>query len=270
MWDLDSMDPTDPSAADQTATMRRIVRFEDAVQDRIASEVQRLPIGVARLSPELPHCFGLNAVQVTRPVAPSELCKTVKTVFAATGIPYRKVVTTLPMAAWVLAPALYDRRWSADRLLYMLHDRLTSIPVSPLGFREVDVDAWSDCGTSFVADKEWGHSADVQHDMAVRDRRLAERAGARFILSEDGSAGCHVYRHGPIAQIEELYVLSSYRGRGLGTGLMAAALAACADAQVVFLVAYANNWQQEWYGRLGFTPAATRWEWLRHSERDRV
>jgi N-acetylglutamate synthase-like GNAT family acetyltransferase len=101
--------------------------------------------------------------------------------------------------------------------------------------------------------------------MAARDRRLAARIDVRFILTDDGSAGCHVYRLGDVAQIENIYVLRRARGSGRGRTVLAGALHEARDADLVFLVADAGDWHRHWYERAGFAVVARGWNWLRRS-----
>ncbi len=248
---------------DRAALARRIVRFCEVLDDRVATTVQRVPCGVARLSPELRLVYSLNHVEVQRPVAPSELAQVMDRVLGGAGLDHRMVLTTVPEVAWTLAPSLVGDRWSASTHVYMVHDGTTRPPVSALGVQRVDLPTWADAARAFVADEEWGRPPEVQDHMGGRDRRFAERVDARFLLADDGTAGCHVYLHGGIAQIENVHVLTEARGRGLGHALMAAALAECADAGTVFLIADAEDWPRRWYGRLGFVPVTSGWEWVR-------
>lgn len=241
---------------------RRVLAFDEAVANRIATSRQRLGFGSARLSPDLPLVYDASAIDVTRPAALAELLPAAESMFTEAGLTHRKVWTTRAEVAWSLAPALADRGWVLTRLLYMVHDRTWRARSSPLGFEVVGPARWRPAGRRFVADNPWGSDA-VADQMAVRDDRLRDRIGATFILSADEMAGCHVYRRGPTAQIENVHVLSEARGRGLGIGLMTAALQQCADAQLVFLIADADDWPKTWYRRLGFTPVASGWDWLR-------
>jgi GNAT superfamily N-acetyltransferase len=239
---------------------QRLARFEGIRSERIATKVRRLPFGIARLSPDVPLVWSMNAVEVTRPVAVSELLSAIDPVFRDEGLGHRMVATGVAEVAWTLVPALTDRGWRHEGLVTMVHDGVTRPALSTPGIGAVDLNTWAAHADAFVADEPWGRDPAVQQAMAVRDRRLAERVSTAFLMAADGSAGCHVYRHGRIAQIENVHVLSQARGEGLGRGLMAAALAACGDADTVFVVAGATDWPRDWYGRLGFAPVASSWE----------
>jgi predicted GNAT family acetyltransferase len=63
-----------------------------------------------------------------------------------------------------------------------------------------------------------------------------------------------LYSDGPDAQIEDVGTLPEHRGHGYATAVvLAAAAAARSDgADFVFLVADAEDWPKELYGKLGF------------------
>lgn len=252
----------DQDAAAPSVLARRAQRFEAALRARIASTVVDLPFGVATLAPDLPRVYVASGVEVTRTAAVAEVLGGVDAAFTAAGLRHRRISTTIPEVAWNLAPALADRGWDTERLVMMVHDGITEPPVSPLGFAVVDHDRYAPVGRRVVAAAEWGRDPEVQDQRGRYDARLAERIGARFVMSTDGMAGCHVYRHSQVAQIESVNVLPEARGQGLGQGLMAAAMGTCDGAGLIFLAADADDWVQTWYRRLGFVPVAAGWDWI--------
>ena len=62
-----------------------------------------------------------------------------------------------------------------------------------------------------------------------------------------------------VAQVEAVVALREFRGRGHATAAVQSALAAAAGADVVFLVADADDWPRQWYARLGFADVAPSW-----------
>ncbi|CAN5143397.1 hypothetical protein BH23ACT9_BH23ACT9_18610 [soil metagenome] len=249
------------SGPSDAAVVRRILRFEQALRARVATTTRALPFGIATLCPDLPLFRGASGVEVVRPAAVSEVLTAIDPLFAEVGLPHRRITTAVAEVAWLLAPALIDRGWRSERLLTMVHDGTTAPMVSALGFQVVDHERYAPVGRRMLADAGWGRDPAVQDDVEGYERRLAEAFGARFVIDLDGVSGCHVHRHGPIAQIQSVNVLREHRGRGLGTGLLAAAMAQCADAAVRFIVADVDDWPQHWYRRLGFRPVAAGWGW---------
>ena len=241
----------------------RIVRFEQTLADRLATRVATVPFGVARLSPDLPMVYDASSVEVTSRIATGALLDTVERMFADAGLRHRRAHTTVGEVARSINTVLVDRGWSVDHLVYMVYDDRIPASGPERGFSAVDLATWAPAARRFIADEEWGRDPAVQEDMAARDRRLVERIGARLVLADDGSAGCHVYRYRGVAQIENVYVLSDARGKGVGRGLLASALWLCRGADLVFLIADAEDWPRHWYQRAGFKPVTTGWSWLR-------
>lgn len=255
----DGSEPSHSTLAD------RIVAFERTLADRLATRVDALPFGIARISSDLPRVYDASCVEVTGPVADDELLSTTESVFGEAGLRHRRISTTVAEVASSVGPALISRGWSLDRLVYMAHDRRPL--VTPKGCSVADIDTWARAARAFAAE-QWGRDSAVRADMAAHDRRFAARTDVRFVLTDDGSAGCHVYRLGRVAQIENIYVLSHARRNGLGRTLLAAALHECREADVVFLVAEAGGWQRRWYERAGFAVVASGWSWLRRPAQD--
>jgi ribosomal protein S18 acetylase RimI-like enzyme len=63
-----------------------------------------------------------------------------------------------------------------------------------------------------------------------------------------------LYQDGADAQVEDVGTLDEHRGRGYASAVVLAAIEASRrdGAELVFLVADANDWPQELYRRLGF------------------
>ena len=242
---------------------RRVVGFDQALHKRMASSTERLPFGSVRLTPDLPLVYSLSGMHIDRPVALPELRAAVDRWMG--DLPNQSLWTTRAEVAWSLGGVMAEDGWTLSRVVFMVHDRITTPRVSPLGFRTVDAAEYAVFTHPFVLEEEWG-SPPVAEQMVRRDARLEARMDARFVLGPDADAGCHVYRHGTIAQIEAVGVLTESRGRGLGEGLMAAAMRECADAETLFLIADADDWPQHWYARLGFRKVAAGWEWNRRRE----
>jgi predicted GNAT family acetyltransferase len=255
------MTSSDPTS--QSAVVHRIMAFERTLADRFATHVQMLPFGTARICPDLPHVYDASGVEVTRPVPDDELLRVTESVFADAGLRHRRVHTAMFEIALSIGSTLTSQGWSSDRWVYMAHDRRVSAPVPPQGYSVVDIDRWEPAARAFEVDVDPGRDPAGLADTAARDRRLAERIDVRFVLTDDGSAGCHVYRLGSAAQIENIYVLRRARGSGRGRTVLAGALHEVRDADLVFLVADAGGWQRHWYERAGFAVVARGWNWLR-------
>lgn len=84
----------------------------------------------------------------------------------------------------------------------------------------------------------------AQHDLGVRI--LVAH------LDDHPVGAVRVLPGADVAQVEELQVLPSARGHGVGRSLLTAALAANAGRRLVFLTSDPDDWPTRWYERLGF------------------
>lgn len=95
----------------------------------------------------------------------------------------------------------------------------------------------------------------IETESFVRLTRRQHELGVRFLVARSGdglAGGVRVYLLDDIAQVEELDVLASHRGRGLGRVLLAAGLGLAGDRELVFLTSEPDDWPTTWYRRLGF------------------
>jgi GNAT superfamily N-acetyltransferase len=248
--------------------VRDIVEFERILADRIATRIEVLPFGIARLCPDLPHVYDASGVEVTRPVATETLLAVTESLYAGAGLRHRRIHTAVAQVDSSVGPALTSRGWSRDQWVYMTYDRRCSAGTAANGCVTVDFETWTRASPVFAADHESTRDSAVMADMEAYDRLLAARIDTRLVMTADATARCHVYRVGGIAQIENIYVLTHARGKGLGRALLASALDECREADLIFLVADADGWQRQWYARAGFTAVSTGWNWLRKPAAD--
>jgi predicted GNAT family acetyltransferase len=97
---------------------------------------------------------------------------------------------------------------------------------------------------------------------------LAERAGARFFVVRVGGeivAIAELYVLGGVGQVEAVYTLEAYRGRGFGRAVVLAASKAARDrgADLVFLDADDEDWPKVLYGKLGFDDLGRFWSFVK-------
>jgi GNAT superfamily N-acetyltransferase len=113
-------------------------------------------------------------------------------------------------------------------------------------------------------DTEYGRDARTRDQLLEHHRSYGPRAGAerRFaVLGDDGTAvaWARLWRRGDEAQVEDVVCLAGHRGNGYGRAVVAAATRAAVSegAGFVFIVADADDWPRELYGRLGYEAAGT-------------
>jgi GNAT superfamily N-acetyltransferase len=165
-------------------------------------------------------------------------------------------------AAEPLRSGFHARGWLSERLVWMLLEE----PPPPAPDIRVDEVPYDDVRDLRLA---WHHedfpTLDPS-DYLVQARTAAERLGSRvFAAREEGTpvAFAQLDRIGRAAEVAQVFVRADRRGRGLGTAITRAALAAAADADAVWIVADDEGRPKELYKRLGFRPAWTATELVR-------
>ncbi|MEV0315789.1 GNAT family N-acetyltransferase [Nonomuraea fuscirosea] len=138
--------------------------------------------------------------------------------------------------------------------------QIASPAASPVGLAVVEVLGLEEVVA--VSRRDWRESLPEASDetidalarrVEVRPRG-ADTVGFRGVRAPDGeiAARADLYVHGGVAQIESVLTAEAYRGKGYARTLMNALLAEVADAELIFLVADADDWPRHFYTRLGF------------------
>lgn len=250
-------------------SLRRAAEFQHAYEDALATQVRRLRgVGRALLHPGLPLVWDLNFVRLEvldGSVAAAALARSSERVLAGYG--HRKINVDDEAEGTRLAPVFEALGWHSDRSLVMVHRG--QLPAERPAYPAEEI-AWRPFGRSVEAfSRELGRPADVGRQLAERHRLTAEVVPTRWFGAYVGArlgASCELYSDGRTAQIETVVTLRGFRGRGLATAVVVAALEAARDHDFVFLVADAADWPQEWYRRLGFEPAGILYRFIRFRE----
>lgn len=255
-----------PSGQGPDSPLTRVVAFQHAYEDALATRIEELPgIGRAFFRPALPMVWDLNFVRVERldgsvdAEAAAEAAER-----ALRGFGHRKVNVDDEAEGDRMTPGFEAQGWQPDRSLVMVHRG-----EAPTRRGDVDVVGldWHDFGTS-VEDfsRELGRPPEVGRQLALRHRATAAVTSVRWFGARVGrhvAASCELYSDGQTAQIETVVTLRPYRGRGLATAVVLAALEAGRGHDFVFLVADAADWPQHWYRRLGFEPEGLLYRFIR-------
>jgi predicted GNAT family acetyltransferase len=85
----------------------------------------------------------------------------------------------------------------------------------------------------------------------------------------DVVAWARLWTRGAEAQVEDVVCLAEHRGRGYGRAVVAAATRTALDegAELLFIVADAEDWPRGLYERLGYAPAGRLGVYLRFDPR---
>lgn len=232
--------------------------FDRGLAQRRAAEVVRLPVGVAALDPRVAHSYEHNTLWLEQPGLDAA------TIVAAAdealaGFAHRRVVADEPLP---------DLGWAPRELRLLLHNGPAPAPpaipvVSVTG--EVMARLWEPTwrrDASGVADEVIEH---LVRREGIADAHLALTHLA--VLGDGGTplAAAQLRVDGATAAVEEVMTDPAAQGRGYGTAVVVEAVrrARAAGCDVVFLVAYADDWPRRWYERLRFVDVGGRWEAIR-------
>jgi ribosomal protein S18 acetylase RimI-like enzyme len=174
------------------------------------------------------------------------------------GLRHRKLVVEDEATGARLRDGFRKAGWMTERLVAMLRDGAP--PAMPPEVVEVPFASTRPLRLEWHADSDWGDD-DTQH--LISAEAVAARNGDRaFAALDDGTAiGFVAYFSPPgfgAGEIEQAYVTPAARGRGIGSRLISAALAAGGhDAN--WIVADDEDRPKQLYERLGFRAV-----WRRH------
>ena len=249
-----------------TAERARIVAMERWVQEATATRVEPWRFGSAIFTDDFPGRYDSNFLRVERPVGnttPVELAAEADRVQAHLG--HRELVVEDADTGARLAAGFRELGYIVERLAYMV---LRTEPAGPaLPVREVSPQTLRPTllAANLAIDGMSGRDAEMLADFRPVS---AVRAGTRFFAVElDGvlASYCELYLHEGVAQVEDVNTLEAFRTRGAGRAVVLSAIAAAraAAADLVWLVADADDWPQHLYAKLGFQQVGGSWQFTK-------
>lgn len=238
--------------------MEAIAAFRRLLQARTAERIVPTTHGTAFLSPSIRHVYDHNYLSVEHAgVAPAELAAEADEAMA--GYTHRRVIVEDGTPG--LADDFLALGYVRSTHLVLAHGRELDRRVDTSMVRAVDLDELLPARAIATLREPWG-SERLAAELNEAKRHVAGAVPTRFFgafLAGEAAGWCELRMDGGVAQIEDVEVLSEFRGRGLGRALVQHALEeGLAAAKVVFLEALADDWPRELYGRLGFVAAGRR------------
>jgi GNAT superfamily N-acetyltransferase len=145
--------------------------------------------------------------------------------------------------------------WVAEALAWL---RLDGQPAGAPELDEVPFPETRELRLEWAADSPWGVDMETARRFSEHEDRTAELRGSRALLAPGRAGFVSFRREGDTAEIEQVFVTESQRGRGLGGALVTAAVHA-AGAPETYIVADVDGDSKRLYERLGF-----RQVWVQH------
>lgn len=235
--------------------LARAIAFMRDLDDRCAGRIVRFRFGAALFHDRLRRVYDLNFLRVGSESSADALAAEAERLQAHLG--HRFVKIDDDALGRRVEPGFRALGWKPERHVVMPHRR--EPPKRDLSaVREVDYETLRPVWAEGISSEPWADE-DVVRQLVEQKRVIGKAIHTRYFAAVlDGApvSYCELYSDGQTAQIEAVLTLEAYRGRGLASAVVLAALgeARRADHELVFLVADAGDWPQELYRKLGFEP----------------
>lgn len=236
-------------------TPARARAFDPGLSQRRAAAVLDVDGGFAVLDPRIRashehNCLWLYGEQPTHRIR--EIADEVLRAY-----PYRRAVLDTPPPP--------DLGWEVDEERLMVLDprgrepHAGSVEVVPVA-HEVIARSWT---AQWRVDLPTATEAEIAELVGREPFADAHLRVIDLAVLEGGTpvASAQLRIDGATAALEAVMTRADRRGRGLADAVVADAIrrAARAGCDLLFLSAAADDWPRQWYARLGFTEAGTRW-----------
>jgi GNAT superfamily N-acetyltransferase len=222
-------------------------------------------------TPELPLRHDSNYVLVDAlpaEVTANELAEDATSAAASAGLSYCHLFVRDEATGERLGPQFVALGWEVTWSVVMAHVRPPERPVDTSVATEVD---WATLRPAREADilrYPWGSPAVAAQLLAAR--QLLPVKSRYFAVLVDGEpvSWTDLYLEGDTAQVEAVGTLEAHRSRGYASAVVMRAIeeARRAGAELVFLVALADDWPRGLYARLGFDVIGRYAKFLRRNE----
>jgi ribosomal protein S18 acetylase RimI-like enzyme len=252
------------SAAD-LERIRSQVRW---VAETVATRVEPWRFGTAVFTEDFPRRYDSNFLRIERsvgPTTPGELAAEADRLLAP--LRHREFVVEDAGEGSRLAAGFRELGYLVDRHVLMVHREAVTAPPDLPTATEIDAHALRPAvlATNLSIAGMTEADAEMLADFRVAS---AERVGTRYFGVElDGvvASYCEMYLHDGTAQVEDVNTLEACRNRGAGRTVVLAAVEAAraAGADLVWLAADADDWPQQLYAKLGFTPVGAGWQFTK-------
>jgi GNAT superfamily N-acetyltransferase len=245
------------------AAFDRALDFQRETLARVGTERRTIPEGWVVKTPSLPLVWSLNHVEVTRPL---QVTGAVALAERHSGDLGHRQLVVHGRDGERLAAGLRTRGWRVERDVVMSLRDQPDRALDTSAVVEAPEPEALELMRAWIGEGEEMRESPETHEQSVECCRRIWRARntRRFgVLGHDGAlAGITMlFSDAPVAQVEDVYVVPSERGKGLGRMLVTHAVVQAVDAghEFVFIVADDEGWPKHLYGSVGFEPAGVTW-----------
>jgi ribosomal protein S18 acetylase RimI-like enzyme len=225
--------------------------------DMAGSRTEPFRFGKAVFTPERPLRYDSNYLlveSVPDGVSAAELAEEADRIQGTAGLPHRLLFFRDARLGARFAPELAESGWRFERHVLMAHRRPAEREMDTSIVTEVTADVIRSARERQIRSYPWGTREVAQQ---LLDAKAHIPVATRFfavLLDGDVASYADLYVDGEVAQVEDVATVSEHRERGYASAVVLRAVeeARAAGAELVFLVADADDWPKELYRRLGF------------------
>jgi GNAT superfamily N-acetyltransferase len=242
------------------AARQRAIAWRHIEHARICDVIEPHEYGTSVQCTFMPTFWFFNSLRVEGPDTGVSADALVHAADVVQGhLQHRLVEVEDEAAGRRLRPGFEALGWSAERLAWL---ELDGAPPGDPQLEEVPFPETRPLRLEWAANSPWATDGAAAREFSLHEDRTAELRGSRALIARDETGApvgfVSFRRQGDSAEIEQLYVTESQRGRGTGGALVTAAVRA-AGAPATFIVADDEGDAQRLYRRLGFREV-----WIQH------
>jgi ribosomal protein S18 acetylase RimI-like enzyme len=236
----------------------RAFALMDRMDERTAERLEPTPFGPVLVHTRLARVHDLNFLRAEEPgdATAEELAAEADRVQGAAGIAHRRVNVRAEGQRKRLEPQFVQLGWEPQRFVVMVQRRGPDRPAEH-EVREVDEPTLRPLWAEAIRSEPHGKDEALVQQILEHRRDVGRAIATRLFAAEvDGNLVAHseLYSEDGVGQVENVYTLADYRGRGLARSLVLHGVSEsqAAGNELTFLVADADDWPQRLYERLGF------------------
>jgi ribosomal protein S18 acetylase RimI-like enzyme len=236
----------------------RAFALMDRMDERTAERLEPTPFGPVLVHTRLARVHDLNFLRAEEPgdATAEELAAEAERVQGGAGIAHRRVNVRAEGHRKRLEPQFVQLGWEPQRFVVMVQRREPDRPAEH-EVREVDEPTLRPLWAEAIRSEPHGKDEALVQQILEHRRDVGQAIPTQLFAAEvDGKLVAHteLYSEDGVGQVENVYTLADYRGRGLARSLVLRGVAqsGAAGNDVTFLVADADDWPQRLYEKLGF------------------
>jgi len=236
----------------------RAFALMDRLDERAAERLEPTPYGPVLVHTRLARVHDLNFLRAEDPgdASAERLAAEADRVQGAAGIGHRRVNVRGEEQGERFEPQFVRLGWEPQRFVLMVQRRRPDRPAEH-EVRKVDEPTLRPLWTEAIRTEPHGRDETLVQQILEHRRDVGEAVPTHLFAAEaEGRLVAHaeLYSEGRVGQVENVFTMPDYRGRGLARSLVLRAVAEshAAGNDLTFLVADADDWPRHLYEKLGF------------------